>query len=174
MPLINCKVELSLRWYENCILSNVAGNSTFKITDAKLYVPVVTLSTEDNAKLSKLLTEGFKRSVYWNEYKVNPEERYDANDSIRKLINPSWQGINNLLVLAYLNCVTSAVNLHRKYFLPRIKNYNIEIDGINFYDQPVNDLIKQYNEVRKISTGKVMITQLVVYWILLNLKTITN
>ena len=79
-----------MRWYENCILSNVAGNSTFKITDAKLYVPVVTLSTEDNAKLSKLLREGFKRSVYWNEYKVNPEERYDANDSIRKIFDPSW------------------------------------------------------------------------------------
>ena len=86
IPLINCKVELSLRWYENCILSNVAGNSTFEITDAKLYVPVVTLSTEDNAKLSKLLTEGFKRSVYWNEYKVIPEQRYAGNDSIRKLI----------------------------------------------------------------------------------------
>ena len=66
IPLINCKVEVWLRWYENCILSNIAGNSTFKITDAKLYVPVVTLSTEDNAKLSKLLTGGFKRSVYWN------------------------------------------------------------------------------------------------------------
>ena len=91
---INCKVELSLRWYENCILSNVAGNSTYKITDAKLYVPVVTLSTEDNAKLSKLMTEGFKRSVYWNEYKVIPEQRYNANDNIRKLIDPSWQGIN--------------------------------------------------------------------------------
>ena len=62
MPLINCKVELSLRWSENCVFSNVPGNSTFKITDAKFYVCVVTLSTEDNAKLSKLLTEGFKRS----------------------------------------------------------------------------------------------------------------
>ena len=72
-PLINCKVELSLRWYENCILSNVAGDSTFKMTDAKLYVPIVTLKTGDNAKLSKLLTEGFKRAVYWNEYKVIPE-----------------------------------------------------------------------------------------------------
>ena len=69
IPLINFKVELSLRWYENCVLINVAGNSTFKITDAKLYVPVVNLSTEDNAKLSKLLTERFKRSVYRNEYK---------------------------------------------------------------------------------------------------------
>ena len=67
--MINCEVELSLTWSENCELSNVAGNSTFKITDAKLYVPVVNLSTEDNAKLSKLLTERFKRSVYRNEYK---------------------------------------------------------------------------------------------------------
>ena len=55
-PLINCKVDLSLTWSENCGLSNVAGNSTFKITDAKLNVPIVTLSTEDNAKLSKLVT----------------------------------------------------------------------------------------------------------------------
>ena len=156
IPLINCKVELSLTWYENCILSNVAGNSTFKITDAKLYVPVVTLSTEDNAKLSKLLTEGFKRSVYWNEYKVIPEQRYNANDNIRKLIDPSWQGIKRLSVHAYLNDANSTANSHRKYFLPRaeIKNYNIEIDGRNFYDQPINDSIKQYDEVRKISTGQ--------------------
>ena len=83
MPLINCKVELSLRWYENCILSNVVGNSTFKRTDAKLYVPVVTLSTEDNAKLSKLLTKGFKRPVYWNKYKIIPNKTYDENDNIR-------------------------------------------------------------------------------------------
>ena len=47
-------------------------------------------------------------------------------------------------------------NSHRKYFLPRlrIKNYNIEIDGRNFYDQSINDLIKQYDEIRKISTGQ--------------------
>ena len=81
--MINCEVELSLTWSENCELSNVAGNSTFKITDAKLYVPVVTLSREDRAKLSKLLTEGFKRSVYWNEYKVIPEQIYNASNDIR-------------------------------------------------------------------------------------------
>ena len=153
---MNLKVELWLRWYENCILSNVAGNSTFKITDAKLYVPIVTLSTEDNAKLSKSLTEGFKRSVYWNEYKVIPEEIYNANVNIRKLIDPSWQGISRLFVLAYLNDVTSTVNSHRKYFLPRIEteNYNIEIDGRKFFDQPINDSIKEYDEIRKISTGQ--------------------
>ena len=69
IPLINCKVELSLNWIERCLLT-VANTTIFEITDAKLYVPIVTLSAEDNAKLSKLLSQGFKRTVYWNEYKV--------------------------------------------------------------------------------------------------------
>ena len=55
MPLINCKVELSLSWNPNCVLSNLVGDSTFTITYAKLYVPFVTLSTEDNDKLSKII-----------------------------------------------------------------------------------------------------------------------
>ena len=50
MPLINCKVELSLKWYETCLLTT-ATTATFIITDAKLYVPIVTLSVEDNSKL---------------------------------------------------------------------------------------------------------------------------
>ena len=66
MPLINCKVELSLKWYERCLLT-AANTATFKITDAKLYVPIVTLSAEDNVKLVKQLNEGFKRPVYWNK-----------------------------------------------------------------------------------------------------------
>ena len=64
MPLINCKVELSLKWYETCLLTT-ATTATFKTT-AKLYVPIVTLSVEDNSKLSKLLNEGFKRPIHWN------------------------------------------------------------------------------------------------------------
>ena len=70
MPLTNCKAELSLKWYENCILPSAGTAATFAITNAKLYVLVVTLKTEDNAKLSKLLNEGFQRSVYWNKYKI--------------------------------------------------------------------------------------------------------
>ena len=70
MPLINFKVEISLKWIENCILSTAGTAAIFKITDAKLYIPIVTLKTEDNTKLSKLLSEGFKRPIYWNEYKV--------------------------------------------------------------------------------------------------------
>ena len=67
---INCKTELSLKWIENCILPTAGTAATLKIPDTKLYVPIVTLKTEDNTKLSKLLSEGFKRSIYWNKYKV--------------------------------------------------------------------------------------------------------
>ena len=108
MPLINCKVELSLKWYEECILSSAGDNATFKITDAKVNVPIVTLSVEDNAKLSKLLNEGFKRPIHWNEYKVTPNKIVEivaANDKkyIREFLDSSCQGFNRLFVLAYDN-----------------------------------------------------------------------
>ena len=84
MLLINCKIELSLKWIENCVLTTTelvanadttgADGATFKITHAKLYVPVVTLSAEDNVKLVKQLNERFKRPVYWNKYKVTDEK----------------------------------------------------------------------------------------------------
>ena len=158
MPLINCKVELSLKWYENCILSSAGTAATFTITDTKLYVPVVTLLIEDNAKLTKLLSEGFKRLVYWNKYKVIPNKIYNQNNYIREFLDSSYQGVKRLFILAYDNTGDNPVtaNSHRRYFLPRIKieNYNIEIDGRNFYDQPINDLIKQYDEIRKKSTGQ--------------------
>ena len=141
-----------------------ANKTTFEITDAKLYVPIVTLSIEDNAKLSKLLGEGFKRSIYWNKYKVidnrvveiadNNEEKY-----IRELLDSSYQGVKRLFVLAYDNTEGNnqvSIDSSKKYFLPRVKieNQNIEIDGKNFYDQPINDSIKQYDKIRKISTGQ--------------------
>ena len=159
MPLINCKVELSFTWNEKCILSSSGTDANFTITDSKVYVPVVTLKTEVNTKLSKLLSEGFKRPIHWNEYKVIPNKDYKANFYIRERLDASIQGANRLFVLAYIggdgNNIT-AEDSHQKYFLPRLKieNYNIEIDGRNFYDQPVNDAIKQYDEIRKISTGQ--------------------
>ena len=147
MPLINCKVELSLKWYERCLLT--AATATFKITDAKLYVPIVTLSIEDNSKLTKLLNKGFKKPIYWNEYKVTPNkivEIANANDvkHIREVLDSSCQDVKRLFVLAYNNTAGNnqvSVDSYKKYFLPRVKidNYNIEIDGRNFYDQPIND-----------------------------------
>ena len=136
-------------------MSSAGTAATFAITDIKLYVPVVTLKTENNAKLSKLLNEGFKRSIYWNKYKII-FKNYN-NEYIRERLDASFQGVNKLFVLPYASGdnITNE-NSYRKYFLPRlkIKNYNIEIDGRNFYDQSINDLIKQYDEVRKISTGQ--------------------
>ena len=174
MPLINRKIELSLIWIENCVLTAAAigddandtgaDSATFEITDAKLYVPIVTLSAENNAKLSKLLSKGFKRSIYWNKYKVIDHVEGKINNSngkkyIRKWFDSSYQGVKRLLVLAYDNRADNkqvSVDSFKKYFLPRVKieNYNIEIDGRNFYDQPINDLIKQYGEIRKILTGQ--------------------
>ena len=159
MPLINCKVELSLTWNPNCEMSNLVGASTFTITDAKLYVPVVTLSTEDNAKLSKLLSKGSKRPFYWKKCSAILNKTCDEDDYIRESLDASYQGVKRLFALAYrdrggVNRVT--VNSHRRYFLLRVKleNYNIEIDGRNSYDQPIDDLIKQYGEVRKVSAGE--------------------
>ena len=76
MPLTNCKVELSLKWIENCMITTDANTNKviFKITDAKFYVPIVTLSRENNSKFSKLLNEEFKRPIYWNEYKETPNK----------------------------------------------------------------------------------------------------
>ena len=163
MPLINCKVELSLKWYERCLLT-VANTATFKITDAKLYVPIVTLSAEDNTKLSKLLDEGFKRPVYGNKYKVIDNtvvEIATANSEkcIRELLDLSYQGVKRLFVLAYDNTGGDnqvSIDSFKRYFLPRVKieNFNIKIYWRNFYDQPINDSIKQYNKIRKISTGQ--------------------
>ena len=135
--LINCKVELSLLWDPNGLLSNLVGASNFTITDAKPYVPVVTLSIEDNAKLSELLSEGFKRRVYWNKYKIIPNKTYNENDYTRELLNASYQGVKRLFVLAYRDRGDAnrvSADPHRRYFPPKVKigNYNIEIDGRNF------------------------------------------
>ena len=76
MPLINCEVELILNWSANCVIfsTNVANHvPTFAITESNLYVPVVTLSTQDNAKLLPQLKSGFKRTLSWNKYLAQPE-----------------------------------------------------------------------------------------------------
>ena len=117
-------------------MSSAGTAATFAITDTKLSAPVVTLKTRDNAKLSELLSKGFERSVYWNKYKAILTD-YAANSYIRERIDASFQGVNKLFVLLYAggNNVTDE-NSYRKYFLQRlkIKNYNIETDGRNFYD----------------------------------------
>ena len=159
MPLINCKVFLELNWIEDCILSSAGDSAKFAITDAKLHVPIVTLSTKDSANLAKQLNKGFKRSVYQNSYETKPAKVIEQEKNIYELLNASFQGVKRLFVLAYFIADggndEAGIKSNKKYFLPRgeIKNYNVLIDGRNFYDQPINDIIKQYDEVRKVSTG---------------------
>ena len=68
MPLINCEVNLVLTWSKGCVISSATGKTKFAITEIKLYVPVVTLSTQDNANLLQRIKSGFKRTINWNKY----------------------------------------------------------------------------------------------------------
>ena len=105
-----------------------------------------------------------KDLFYWTKYKVidnKLEEITAANEEkhTRELLDSSFEGAKRLFVLAYDNIEGNnrvSVGSFKKYFLSRakIENYNIEIDGRNFYDQPINDSIKQYDELRKVSTGQ--------------------
>ena len=131
LPLINCEVNLILTWSANCVIvsTNVADqNATFAITTTKLYVPVVTLSTQDNAKLLQQLKSGFKKVVNWNKYLSNPE-LLAQNPNLNDLVEPSFQGINRLFVLAFEN--NTQRTSHSAYYLPNveIKNYNVMING---------------------------------------------
>ena len=84
MPLINYKIELSLNWIERCLLTT-ANTEIFKITEAKRYALIVTLSAEDNVKLLNLLSKGFKKTVYLNKYKVIDNKIVEiANDHEEK------------------------------------------------------------------------------------------
>ena len=115
MPLINCKIHLELNWTKDCVMSTIA-DTAFKITNTKLHVTIVTLSSKYNVKLVKLLQKGFKRPVYWNEYQAKIETRnLDNNNLTRFLLDASFQGVRRLFVLAFNNItfnntVTVAIN----------------------------------------------------------------
>ena len=151
-----------MNWTKNCVLSSANNNpaTSFKITETKLYVPIVTLSTKDNVNLTKQLNEGFKRSVYWNEYKSKIETKTaDNNNATWFPLDACFQGVNRLFVLAFDNTTNNdgtdtnnnrvKRNDQRKYFLPRVDftKYSVLIDGRNFYDQPISDQIRKYDEI---------------------------
>ena len=102
MPLINFKIKLNLTWKKECVLSTDDGNAVLIINDTKMYVPVVTLSKEDNKDFIEQKNKGFQRSDYWNEYKTK-EINENANANVFKYINldPSFQGVNRLFVMVY-------------------------------------------------------------------------
>ena len=141
MPLINCEVILILTWSSSCVLIATAIQNqaaTFAITDTKLYVPVVTLSTRENTKFLQQLKSGFKRVINWNKYLSKPD-LLAQNPYLNHLVELSFQGINRLFVLAFEN--DNYRTSDGEYYLPtvEIKDYNIVINGENFFDQPIKN-----------------------------------
>ena len=103
MPLTNCEVNIILTWSANYVIiyTNVENQiPTFTITETHLYVPVVTLPTQDNAKLLTQLKPGFKRAISWNKYLSKPD-LLAQNPNLNHLVEPSFQGVNRLFVLAF-------------------------------------------------------------------------
>ena len=132
MPLINCKIKLNLTWKKECVLSNQAGDAVFIMNDTKMYFPVVTLSKEDNKDFIEQQNKGFQRSIYWNEYKTKEQtENADANSPKYINLDPLFQGVNRLFVMAYNRVDDQPTrNGQRKYYLPRISlNKYVIIDG---------------------------------------------
>ena len=153
MPLINCEVNLILTWSSTCVITNSGGAGIFAITDTKLYVPVVTLSTQENTKFLQQLKSGFKRVINWNKYLSKPE-LLAQNPNLNHLVEPSFQGVNRLFLLAFENDDNRTA--HDSYYLPNveIKEYNIMINGENFFDQPIKNNKVTYDNIRKIAMGQ--------------------
>ena len=135
MLLINFELNLIQAWSARCFIigSAFAGQEpTLTITDAKLYVPVITLSTQDNGKLLQQLKSGFKRISYWNKYhlEIAVEQQNRFSDI---LINPNVQGVTSFNVLSFENNVGRAS--YTRYYLPVVerKAYNVMINGRNFF-----------------------------------------
>ena len=153
MPLINCEVSLILTSSSTCVIANSTGAGAFEITDTKLYVLVVTSSTQDNAKLLQELKSGFKRVVNWNKYLSKPE-LLAQNPKLNHLVEPSFQGVNRLFVLAFEN--DAQRTSYSGYYLPNveIKYYNVMINGEIFFDQPIKNVKVTYENIRKIAAGQ--------------------
>ena len=156
MPLINCEVNLILTWSSTCVListDNANQNATFAITDTKISVPVVNLSTQENTKFFQQLKSGFKRVINWNKYLSKPE-LLAQNPNLNHLVEPSFQGVNRLFVLAFEN--DDDRTSCDEYYLPRveIKDYDIVINSENFFNEQIKKKKITYDNIRKIATGQ--------------------
>ena len=153
IPLISCEVELILSSSADCVIAytNVTDQvPTFETTETNLYVPVVTLSIQDIAKLLPQLKSGFKRTISWNTYLSKPE-LLPQNPN---LIELSFRWVNKLFVLAFEGNNQRISN--KRYYISNVetKDYNVMIAGKNFFDQSVKNNKVAYENIRKNATGQ--------------------
>ena len=170
MPLINCEVSLTLTWSENCVLNDITTqatraaqrdnparpaiksptNATFKLTGTKLYVPVVTLLTEDDKNILVRLKSGFKRTIKWNKYRSEMTNQTKTNH-LNYLIDPTFTKVNRLFALSFEN--EEDRTSFWKYYVPKveIKDFNVLTDGKSFFDAQVKNKEEAYEKIMTIS-----------------------
>ena len=172
IPLINREVELILTWFKNCVLIdkstreadynadpnvyeiNNPEDATFKITDVKLFVPLFTLSKENDIKLLEKLKTGFKRTIKWNKYRLQMSIQQQNN--LNYLIDPTFTNVNRLFVLSFpRNNNTDSRYSFSNYYVPKVKtnDFNVLIDGKSFFDLPVKNDEEAYEKIIDLSNN---------------------
>ena len=163
IPLISCEVSLELKWDRNCVITSLeqrdigGGNrdnaptgATLSITDCKLYVPVVTLSKDDEIKLLTNLKSGFKREIIWNKYRSQMTTEA-VNNNLNILIDPTFTNVNRLFVLTYQNADDR--KSFSQFYLRKVlvKDFNVIIDKLAFFDLPIKTEEEAYEKIMDIS-----------------------
>ena len=163
IPLISCEVSLELKWDKNCIITSleqgdIAGDNRdnaptgarLAINDCKLYVPVVTLSKDDEIKLLTDLKLGFKREIIWNKYRSQMTTEA-VNNNLNNLIDPTFTNANRLFVLAYQTADDR--QSYSQFYLPNVmvKDYNVIIDKLSFFYLPIKTEEEAYEKIIDIS-----------------------
>ena len=168
-PLINCEITLILSWYKECVLVGKAlrnapnpqpnppiaaiespTSAKYEITDCKLYVPVVTLSVENDNKLLEQLKSGFRRNIKWNKY-MSQTSNQNKNNNLNYSIDPTFSNVNRLFVLSFEN--EDGRTSYYKYYVPgvEIKDYNVPIDGNAFFELPIKNIEESYEKIIRIT-----------------------
>ena len=163
MPLISCEVSLELKWNKNCIITslerrqvgarprnNAPTGATLAINDCKLYIPVVTLSKDDEIKLLTNLKSGFTRDIEWNKYRSQMSTEA-INNNLNILIDPTFTNVNRLFVLAYQTADDR--QSYSQFYLPKVmvKDFNVIIDKLAFFDLPIKTEDEVYEKIIDIS-----------------------
>ena len=168
IPLISWEVFLEPKWNKNCVITslerrqvdggphvvrnNAPTGATLAITDCKLYVPVVTLSKDDEIKLLTNLKSGFKREIKWNKYRLQMTTEA-ADNNLNILVDPTFTNVNRLFVLAYKNADNNDRQSFSQFYLPNdvVKDYNVIIYKLAFFDLPIKTEEEAYEKIIDIS-----------------------
>ena len=156
-------MSLELKWNKNCIIPSqqigvnldggntaVPTNAALAINDCKFYIPVVTLSKYVEIKLLTNLKSGFKREIIWNKYRSQTTTEA-INNNLNILIDPTFTNVNRLFVIAYQNADDR--QSFPQFYLPKVmvKDYNVIIDKLAFFDLPIKTEEEAYEKIIDIS-----------------------